>query len=71
MLKQELVPCLTLISMGLLDLLTTVLGVHYFGAVEINPLFADIVNTNILVYSGIKLSTIALIGLLFYLGYAS
>jgi hypothetical protein len=69
--KQELVPCLVLISMGFLDLLTTVLGVQYFGAVEINPLFAGIINSNILVYSGIKLSTAVLIGFLFYQGYAN
>lgn len=57
--------------MGFIDLLTTVLGVQYFGAVEVNPLFAGVVNSNILVYSGIKLSTVALIGFLFYQGYAS
>jgi hypothetical protein len=56
--------------MGVLDWLTTVLGVLYFGAVEINPLFAGIIDSNILVYSGIKLSTAILIGFLFYKGYA-
>jgi hypothetical protein len=56
--------------MGFLDWLTTVLGVLYFGAVEINPLFAGIIDSNILVYSGIKLSTAVLIGFLFYKGYA-
>jgi hypothetical protein len=71
MFKKELVPCLFLISMGLLDLVTTLLGVHYLGAVEINPLFAGIINSNILVYSGIKLSTAILIGFLFYKGFAS
>ena len=55
--------------MGFLDWLTTVLGVLYFGAVEINPLFAGIINSNIVVYSGIKLSTAVLIGFLFYKGY--
>ncbi len=56
--------------MGFLDWLTTVLGILYFGAVEINPLFAGIIDSNILVYSGIKLSTAILIGFLFYKGYA-
>ena len=55
--------------MGFLDWLTTVLGVLYFGAMEINPLFAGIINSNILVYSGIKLSTTVLIGFLFFKGY--
>ena len=57
--------------MGFLDWLTTVLGVLYFGAVEINPLFAGIINSNIVVYSGIKLSTAVLIGFLFYKGYTT
>ena len=56
--------------MGVLDWLTTVLGVLYFGAMELNPLFAGIINSNILVYSGIKLATAILIGFLFYKGYA-
>jgi hypothetical protein len=56
--------------MGFLDWLTTVLGVLYFGAVEINPLFAGIIDSNILVYSGIKLAVAVLIGFLFYKGYA-
>lgn len=55
---------------GFLDWLTTVLGVLYFGSVEINPLFAGIIDSNILVYSGIKLSTAVLVGFLFYKGYA-
>ena len=56
--------------MGFLDWLTTVLGVLYFGAVEINPLFAGITKASILAFSGIKLSTAVLIGFLFYKGYA-
>ncbi|MEM3357009.1 MAG: DUF5658 family protein [Candidatus Bathyarchaeia archaeon] len=54
----------------MLDWLTTILGVHYFGAVELNPLFAGAVSSNILVYSIIKLAAAMLIGLLFYKGYA-
>ncbi|HUT17488.1 MAG TPA: DUF5658 family protein [Acidobacteriota bacterium] len=56
--------------MGFLDWLTTILGILYFGAVEINPLFAGIIDSNIMAYSGIKLSTAILIGFLFYKGYA-
>lgn len=55
--------------MGFPDWLTTILGVLYFGAVEVNPLFAGIVGSNILVYSGIKLATAVLIGFLFYKGF--
>ena len=56
---------------GFPRLVNHVLGVQYFGAVEINPLFSGIINSNILVYSGIKLSTAVLIGFLFYQGYAN
>ncbi len=52
--------------MGFLDWLTTILGVLGFGAVEVNPLFAGITKTNILVFSGIKLASAVLIGFLFY-----
>jgi hypothetical protein len=55
--------------MGFLDWLTTVLGVLYFGAMEINPLFAGIIDSNILIFSGIKLAATVLIGFLFYKGY--
>ncbi len=68
-LKQELLLCLLLILMGFLDWLTTVLGVLYFGAVEINPLFAGITQASILAFSGIKLSTAVLVGFLFYKAY--
>ena len=57
--------------MGFLDWLITVLGVLYFGAVEINPLFAGIINSNILVFIGLKLSTVILIGYVFFKGFAS
>ncbi len=54
--------------LGFIDWMTTVLGVLYFGAVEINPIFAGIVHSNILAFSGIKLSSTVLIGFLFYQG---
>ncbi|MEM3441244.1 MAG: DUF5658 family protein [Candidatus Bathyarchaeia archaeon] len=62
---------LILILLGILDWLTTLLGVHYLGALELNPLFASVVSSNVLVFSVIKLATAILIGLLFYKGYAA
>ena len=56
--------------MGFIDWLTTVVGITYFGATEINPLFASITKTNLLAFSGIKLSATMLIGFLFYKAYA-
>lgn len=71
MLKKELLLCLFLIVMGILDWLTTLLGLLYFGTVEINPLLTGVVNSNILVFSGIKLATTVFIGFLFYKGFTS
>jgi hypothetical protein len=66
MLKKELLCCFALILMGALDWLTTVTGVLCFGAVEINPLFAELTRTNVLVFSEIKLTIVVLVGVLFY-----
>ena len=66
MFKKELLFCFALISMGAIDWVTTVTGTLYFGAVEINPLFAGLTKTNILFFSVIKLTIVALTGLLFY-----
>lgn len=66
MFKKELLFCFALISMGTMDLATTVIGTVCFGAVEINPLFAGLTKANILVYSVIKLTIVILTGLLFY-----
>jgi hypothetical protein len=66
MLKKELLFCFALILMGMLDWVTTVTGTLCFGAVEINPLFAGLTNTNILLFSVIKLTAVVVTGLLFY-----
>ena len=52
--------------MGVLDWLTTVLGVFCFGAVEVNPLFSGLAHTNVLAFSGIKLLVTVFVGFLFY-----
>jgi hypothetical protein len=65
-LKKELLCCFALILMGALDWLTTVTGVLCLGAVEVNPLFAELTRANVLVYSEIKLTVVVLVGVLFY-----
>ena len=67
--RKALVLGTILILLGVIDWLTTLLGVHYLGAAELNPLFASMVNSNILAYSGIKLAAAVLVGFLFYKGY--
>jgi hypothetical protein len=66
MFKKELLFCFALILMGAIDWVTTVTGTLCFGAVEINPLFAGLTKTNILLFSAIKLTIVVLTGLLFY-----
>jgi hypothetical protein len=62
-------PCIILISLGLADLITTIVGVTYFGAVEANPLLAGLTQTNLPAFTAIKLATVLLIGYLFYRAY--
>ena len=47
--------------MGSIDCLTTVIGILYSGASEVNPLMARIVNTNIGVFLVVKLAATMLI----------
>ena len=68
MLKLRVYPGLALVFMGYVDWLTTVIGVAYFGAVETNPLFADMTRTNLVAFTAIKLTTTIFLGLLCYLG---
>jgi hypothetical protein len=66
MLRIRAVPSLSLILMGSMDWLTTVVGIVFFGAVEGNPFLADITQTSLLMFTVIKLSTTVMVGLLFY-----
>ncbi len=51
--------------MGSMDCLTTVIGTLYFGTVELNPLLADMVNTNLPLFVAVKLAITVCVGLLF------
>ncbi|MGW8288771.1 MAG: DUF5658 family protein [Candidatus Bathyarchaeia archaeon] len=66
MLRIRAVPSLSLILMGSMDWLTTIIGIVYFGAVEGNPFLVDITQTSLLMFTVIKLSTTIIVGLLFY-----
>jgi hypothetical protein len=44
--KIQIFPSLLLILLGSMDCLTTVIGTRFFGAVELNPLIADLVGSN-------------------------
>ncbi len=59
---------LALVVAGLLDLLTTIVGVVFFGAVESNPFIASIAGASLPVFTVVKIATTACLGLLFYKG---
>jgi hypothetical protein len=56
---------LLLISVGLMDCLTTVVGTVYLGTVELNPLIAGIVNSNIPVFVLMKIAITVVAALVF------
>ncbi len=67
MLKRELIPSLLLIIMGSIDCFTTVIGVLYTGASELNPIMAGIVSTNIGAFLVVKLSATIFIAMAYIL----
>lgn len=67
MLKVEVIPSLLLIIMGSIDCITTVIGVLYSGAVELNPFLAGIVSTNIGAFLVLKLAATMIVAFSFVL----
>jgi hypothetical protein len=67
MIKLKMVPSFLLIVMGLADCLTTVLGVSFSGASELNPVMAGVVNTNIGAFVAIKIAATITIALTYVL----
>jgi hypothetical protein len=67
MLRIRAFPSLALVFMGSIDWLTTIIGIVYFGAVEVNP-FLDITRTNLVAFTAMKLTTTIFVGLWYYLG---
>ncbi len=65
--KSEMFPSFILIFIGSIDCLTTVIGVVYYGAAELNPFLTGIVNTNIWAFLALKLSATFLIGFTYIL----
>ena len=52
--------------MGYLDWLTTIIGIAYFGAVEFNPVMAQLTQTNLVAFTAVKLTIALFVGLLAY-----
>jgi len=66
-LKSEVFPSFFIVLLGSIDCLTTVIGVMYFGAAELNPLMTGIVSTSIVAFSVLKISATFLIGFTYIL----
>jgi len=65
MVKIQTVICSALILLGVADLLTTVVGVTGKGAIEINPIFATLTQTNIIAFVGLKILAVMSTGFIF------
>ena len=61
-LNSAVFPSFLLILLGSIDCLTTVIGVLYYGAVELNPFLTGIVHTNIPAFLALKLSATFFVG---------
>jgi hypothetical protein len=66
-LKSEAFPSFFIILLGSIDALTTVIGVLYFGAAELNPFMTGIIGTNIMAFLAIKISATFLIAFTYIL----
>jgi hypothetical protein len=66
MLKKELLFFFAIILMGFLDWLTTVIGVFFFGATEVNPLLSGLTKSSMILFSAVKLSAVVLAGFALY-----
>jgi hypothetical protein len=65
MMKARNYPSVLLVLMGSMDCLTTVVGILYFGAVELNPVLSGVVSTNIAAFVVLKLTTTVFVSLIF------
>ncbi|MGZ4850293.1 MAG: DUF5658 family protein [Candidatus Bathyarchaeia archaeon] len=63
LIKTEVILSFLLVLMGTIDCFTTILGVLYSGASELNPFMARIVSTNIGAFLAVKILATALIAL--------
>ena len=66
-LKTEVFPSFLIILLGSIDCLTTMIGVMYFGASELNPFMTGIVNSSIFAFLVLKISATFLIGFTYLL----
>lgn len=66
MIKKNWLFFFAIVLIGFLDWLTTLVGVAFFGASETNPLLVGLVNSNMILFSVVKLFAVVAGGLAFY-----
>jgi hypothetical protein len=54
--RTNIFPSFVLLLMGTMDCVTTVIGVLFYGATETNPMLVGVVNSNIAVFTVLKLT---------------
>jgi membrane protein DedA with SNARE-associated domain len=64
--EARYVSSLLLVFMGSMDCLTTVIGTTYFQTIELNPLMAGLVNSNLPAFVILKLTTTVFVGVIFF-----
>ena len=65
MMKTRTYPLL-LVLMGSMDCITTVIGIMFCSAVELNPILSGVVSTNLSVFVFLKLTTTVALCLIFF-----
>ncbi len=63
--RIEVITSLLLVLMGTIDCVTTVIGVMFSGASEVNPVMAGVISTNIDAFMVIKIAATALIAFIY------
>jgi hypothetical protein len=51
---------------GSMDCLTTVVGIAYFGAIELNPFMSNLVSSSLVEFIAIKLTAVLIVALMFH-----
>lgn len=64
--KKEFLIFVSIMLLGTFDWLTTLAGILFFGATELNPLLANLTKTNMILFSIVKFATITFASLAFY-----
>jgi hypothetical protein len=64
--KKELIFFSTIIALGIIDWLTTISGLLFFNATELNPFLGELAKTSLVTFSTVKFSAVTLSGLTFY-----